>query len=817
MPELKVEALELLQEAVATQAVGYESRAAAGKGSGSGGNRGFSQEELGGNSSSDMSRSHGHGCESGSGNGNIISSRTSGGDGGGGGVGEGKEAASGAEGAAAMGGSSSSSSCSCKPAGGDSSSAAIAPNSSNSNSSTTSTVAVNKIPNSSSSTSIVVVNGNTSKNSSSSSGNPPGGGEGNSGAIAPSSSNSGTSTVAFNETISNSSSASGTKRCTTGLWVCCWGGCSGLPLEAAQELHAQLTSRLGPNCLLGLESINCRQRDQALQLARFQGVTSLGFNFPVVSHEEWLRGSEEPWGSGGVAAAGGFRGLGGGGGGVLEGLEDWGSGQGFDLRPLQCLGFALRQLSICGAPKEGWGPPVSGELALGSLTQLTKLSLRKDWGDSPLGLGGVAMLTQLRELHLERGVFRDSELAGLSALTQLTLLYLVIRPKEAGADNPVLQNAELAAAFGADVYDLEGEEEDLVKGDIEAVSSIQQLGRFRKREILACLGIDWGPPLEMNTSWLKPLTNLSTAWLEVPSLNLAHLPTSLRELDAQKYSDADVTRVTCTAALELPQLRQLSLPRHADGQTRGQRAAVVEAVAAGCPLLQKLDLLGWELPARSVGRAVADLPWLQLLGMKQPMGVRRREREAALREAVRAGVWESNHGSSSSSSGWGWGRGDRGAAGGDGGGVGGSGGDAVCGSTGRSSSRRCPDRCGEGEDGGGVGAAAAGVGNAGDLLQQLQGLCLDSRDVPAAEVAAEGAVGPAVADVGATAAAAAADIGATAPTAEPLVHAAHGAERTEGPASASTAGAQDPVWQRLRLAAAARGSMPRKEVEIRWY
>lgn len=253
---------------------------------------------------------------------------------------------------------------------------------------------------------------------------------------------------------------------TVGVWVCCWGGCPGLPLACAEELHR----RLGPS-LVALESVNCTGPADIIRLAAIvPSLTSLGFNLegyssggpeagaPVVGAADGAgaAASEGAGAAGGVGAAGGA-----------------GASRALQLARVTTAATALRRLTIHGSPPTGWdldsgfigmhglGSDNSNRLDGGScggsgrggsvatlqraghcgrplpLAALTKLSLVRDWSPAPLPLAPLLawgrLDDSLAELTLERSCLRaPGELRMLGTLRALRCLTLTltVEPQE---------------------------------------------------------------------------------------------------------------------------------------------------------------------------------------------------------------------------------------------------------------------------------------------------------------------------------------------------------------------------------------------------
>lgn len=232
-----------------------------------------------------------------------------------------------------------------------------------------------------------------------------------------------------------------------GVWVCCWGGCSGLDLQSALNTYQQLKA---VNCQMhGCESINCCSSGDVHQLYAFKGLKALGFNYKASSKT-----------NGGYSNAATTR--------EPSRLQHTASvlldsdavpalssrGAPLDentaaLGALASLQDTLQHLTIHGCPVGGFrdtstpaaarrttlassSAPYPGQPAvtalhpLAALTGLTKLSLLKQWGTQPaLPIHPISQLTLLRELAIERqGLSNPHELTCLSVLTQLKVLSL---------------------------------------------------------------------------------------------------------------------------------------------------------------------------------------------------------------------------------------------------------------------------------------------------------------------------------------------------------------------------------------------------------
>lgn len=253
-----------------------------------------------------------------------------------------------------------------------------------------------------------------------------------------------------------------------GVWVCCWGGCSGLELGAAQNIYQRLRAS---GCILhGCESINCRSTSDVVQLAGFEGLKALGFNYNKSSGGAGSSGgSIMPWS---VQSAAGTAGSGRGRCAMgLTSSSDTSDGSSsretmWDVNTAALAGLArlldsLQQLTVHGCPTGGFSGSVIATAAaagltncnnsthstlpsvvafqqqqqqqlpaslhpVAALTGLTKLSLLKQWGPQPsLPISPISLLTRLRELAIERqSLASPFELCCLSVLTGLKVLSL---------------------------------------------------------------------------------------------------------------------------------------------------------------------------------------------------------------------------------------------------------------------------------------------------------------------------------------------------------------------------------------------------------
>jgi hypothetical protein len=270
---------------------------------------------------------------------------------------------------------------------------------------------------------------------------------------------------------------------SVGVWVCCWGGCTGINLSDALSIQQQLQA---VGCSLhGIESVNCHSSSDVARmgaaLAQLSGLKALGFNYrssssssnrreqdsistspaiqAVAAEADSTVGTSSSWresSNGHTSQAVGW-------------LKDDATAA---LASLVQLHTSLQQLTIHGYPTGGFmqcscsqcnnvaalaavnsnhssskssscvayqaaGAAAAGPVALcptgcrqhplAALTGLTKLQLLKQWSSKPLPVGPIANLTGLVELAVERFTLQHPrELACLSSLTQLTLLSLVL-------------------------------------------------------------------------------------------------------------------------------------------------------------------------------------------------------------------------------------------------------------------------------------------------------------------------------------------------------------------------------------------------------
>lgn len=247
----------------------------------------------------------------------------------------------------------------------------------------------------------------------------------------------------------------GQQQFSIGVWVCCWGGCPGLDLQAAAHIYQQLQAA---GCQMhSCESINCSSSSDVRQLAHFQGMKAVGFNY---NHKADGGGSSSSRVADAVAQPESE-----GRNGLMDttntGRSSTRDGAATDantaaLAALVSLKDSLQQLTIHGCPMGGFAAlhaaaagtahNVSSSEAvhaaetaarehvqaaghpLAALTGLTKLSLLKQWGSQPpLPISPISHLTQLRELAVERHrLSHPCELQCLSVLTGLKVLSLTL-------------------------------------------------------------------------------------------------------------------------------------------------------------------------------------------------------------------------------------------------------------------------------------------------------------------------------------------------------------------------------------------------------
>lgn len=257
---------------------------------------------------------------------------------------------------------------------------------------------------------------------------------------------------------------------SVGVWVCCWGGCTGISLADALQIQQQL--QLVGCAMHGIESVNCSSAADVAALVQLKGLRALGFNYKSSSRTGDSGSSSEPDPPGGVGQHTGHSST----GTQAQGESDENTGALGSLAPLSS---SLQQLTIHGCPEGGFGQQcsaatpalscqqhkalavavatptahsnsysssvvpgqdataaavVAGAAAmspqqhpLACLTGLTKLSLLKQWAKLPLPVAPIAHLTALLELALERTTLaHPAELSCLSSLCRLKVLSLVL-------------------------------------------------------------------------------------------------------------------------------------------------------------------------------------------------------------------------------------------------------------------------------------------------------------------------------------------------------------------------------------------------------
>ncbi len=255
------------------------------------------------------------------------------------------------------------------------------------------------------------------------------------------------------------------------------------------------------------------------------------------------------------------------------------------LEPLAALSERLTELNIEGCGANGW----SGAGALSALTRLTKLQLLAGSGTQALPLAPVAALgSSLRELAVQQEYSGWAELQALGALTCLRRLRLELHGWAVGAAGSARRSSNMdGAAAGC------GETHGLC--------------------------------------WLAGLTQLESASMAIPHLNLAHLPPSLVELDLQAGSlvhapEGDVpwgeeqggshtgtsSSRPSSELLQLPRLQSCRIvttqrPHPCD------YGGIVDKLIDGCANLQLLDVGGWALRLPAILQAAAKLHKLRML------------------------------------------------------------------------------------------------------------------------------------------------------------------------------------------------------------
>jgi hypothetical protein len=422
-------------------------------------------------------------------------------------------------------------------------------------------------------------------------------------------------------------------------------------------------------------------------IAHLTGLTALGVNAkPLLALQQ--QPAAAPAAAPGAAAAGAS---------TAEAAAPDGAGHsglaGTLLDPIGGLA-SLRQLTLHGSPPGGW----QGAHALSHLTRLSKLAVLSEQGSAPLALQPFipALEACLRHLAVERSSI-GTDLECLSCLTGLNALSLKLTnvdPPAAGSD----AYHALCAGWlgGSDTEEGAGDTSTSSSSsssshgsaggahsdggscrEAAVVSGVQQLALAGGQQLVQERLQPPADPGMVDLSWLQHLTCLRSASLEVrrgatcsahgwglllsalqppaacvptistrasalqvPQLELTHLPASLEELDAQKLSSSAATWVTCAGCecsappaaggasacadppLQLPRLRQLLLPFHGHGCSPDYLDAVVLAVAAGgCPELREVDLVGWEVSEAAAGAAARQLPRLRTLRLATPPGL----------------------------------------------------------------------------------------------------------------------------------------------------------------------------------------------------
>ncbi|KAF8072665.1 hypothetical protein HT031_000325 [Scenedesmus sp. PABB004] len=435
-----------------------------------------------------------------------------------------------------------------------------------------------------------------------------------------------------------------------GVWVCDWGGCSGLSVAEALHLHRRLGAA-GCCTLGGLEAVGCAGAADIERLSELTGLRQLGVSIKRATAA-----------SGAAAAAG-----------AASPAPSSSGGDGGPLAALMPLRGTLERLTIQGSLPPAPAPAALGAPAppLAALTGLTKLVLAKQWG-AALPVAPIAALTRLRELVVERmRLAHAAELACLGALAELRVLSLTLT---VGAAELVDQARRGAWQLAAPPRSVQRGLEDCVRGlavstdrggsagaacscccgggadggggdrgGEQLVAGAPGQGAAHAtellREVAGCpASADADSPALLDWRWLVQLSRLEVAWLHVPHVELAALPPSLTELDAQQPHELMPACVTCTppGAAWLPRLRRAVLPRVLppgaaaggdDNESAGDgdapavlhgNAALLLRLALGAPALRELELVQWAVPPRAVCAAAAVLPRLRSLSLMEP-------------------------------------------------------------------------------------------------------------------------------------------------------------------------------------------------------
>jgi hypothetical protein len=472
------------------------------------------------------------------------------------------------------------------------------------------------------------------------------------------------------------------QRLCVSVWVCAWSGCPGVALQDALHLHTRLQQV--PRCVMtGCEAIKVANAADVAALQQLAGLEALGIVFVGKQQQHYAVAAE-------------------------DGGEDAGSMAAGLAAALRAGSSGLRQLNLRGSPSCGWGlAPGLAQHPLAGLTSITKLSLLKDFSPQPLPLQEVAQLVQLQELALERVQLGScDELACLGALTSLRVLSLVLTVQAdelLDSQGPASQPWEEQAAAEA-VADSLGQLA-LRRGDAcwccRRVFDAGACAADLHAQVCACsAGVTTSPAL-IQWDWMRRLSRLETAWLQVrgwvsclclslplpvfacccsecasahrsplltrpptqvPHIDLACLPSSLVELDAQQPHDAATCSITCDArGVCLPNLRLLVLPRplvqgaaggndeDSDEETDSDsdealavrlhhEAGLLLAIVGGCAQLRELELMQWAPPPAALLAAATELADLRRLSccavdVESPDEVVRQC--AAAREALR--------------------------------------------------------------------------------------------------------------------------------------------------------------------------------------
>jgi hypothetical protein len=303
--------------------------------------------------------------------------------------------------------------------------------------------------------------------------------------------------------LAPAAAAAAKQQFSVGVWVCCWGGCTGISLSDAVSIQQQLRA---VGCTLhGIESINCHSSSEVANmgsaLGQLPGLKALGFNYkssssskkemPEHAHSPIAAGQADNCSSSGprddssanaaswlqdanTAAlaslvqlssslqqltihsypAGGF---------MQFSSQKYSNAEASSSPSGSSGNYAVNPAAAAAAAAAGTAPAIPAQHPLASLTGLTKLQLLKQWHAKPLPVEPIALLTGLVESALERyGLCHNAELVCLSSLTRLTLLSLVLtvtadelmdQVKE-GTWQLIGQGSAAAAAAAADIREM---------------------------------------------------------------------------------------------------------------------------------------------------------------------------------------------------------------------------------------------------------------------------------------------------------------------------------------------------------------------------